>query len=348
MTTQALDQGGRGGGRVRRPRAARRRAARRAASAARCSGGSSTGPPTRTRRPRRARPSGERARPSRSRPSDELKPSTVHDVRLVAQQSGTRKATRWSPSRPRTHRLPLPHPLIRHHRPALARPARSARCRLGARARETVVAAPAGGEVRVRLPGADGSWRSGSPAPSRSGPSSTRPRAACGSTPTREAARSAGRSAAAASCCASAPTGTSTCISGAAGSIGAGHRSLAATAAGKRKRGRKLRGRDRGGRFRTHGRDSVATVRGTRWSMTDRCGGTLTEVSEGAVDVRVRRTGKIVRVPAGDRHFAPHRVGRAEPGRTSARSAGSHGARRRRRRDRGGAGRRRDGRPRRP
>ncbi len=40
--------------------------------------------------------------------------------------------------------------------------------------------------------------------------------------------------------------------------------------------------------------------------MTDRCGGTLTKVSEGAVDVKVRRTGRVVRVRAGERHFARH------------------------------------------
>ena len=39
---------------------------------------------------------------------------------------------------------------------------------------------------------------------------------------------------------------------------------------------RRLWGKDRGSRFRTHGRDSVATVRGTRWLTTDRCDGTLT------------------------------------------------------------------------
>lgn len=70
---------------------------------------------------------------------------------------------------------------------------------------------------------------------------------------------------------------------------------------------RRLWGRDRNSRFRTYGRDSVATVRGTRWSVTDRCGGTVTRVTEGAVDVKVRRTGKVVRVNAGESHFARHR-----------------------------------------
>jgi hypothetical protein len=84
-----------------------------------------------------------------------------------------------------------------------------------------------------------------------------------------------------------------------------GTRKLASAAATRPRR--KLWGHDRHARFRTHGRDSVATVRGTRWSMTDRCGGTLTRVSEGAVDVKVRSTGRIVRVHAGETHFARHR-----------------------------------------
>lgn len=40
------------------------------------------------------------------------------------------------------------------------------------------------------------------------------------------------------------------------------------------------------GRFRTRGRNSTATVRGTAWSMTDTCAGTLTKVTRGAVLVR--------------------------------------------------------------
>ena len=88
---------------------------------------------------------------------------------------------------------------------------------------------------------------------------------------------------------------------------GARPRTLASAAGKKPKRVRRLWGKDDGGRFRTHGRDSIATVRGTRWSMTDRCDGTLTRVSEGAVDVRVRRTGRTVRVRAGERHLARHR-----------------------------------------
>jgi hypothetical protein len=76
----------------------------------------------------------------------------------------------------------------------------------------------------------------------------------------------------------------------------------AATAAARR--GRRLWARDNGGRWRTHGQNSVATVRGTKWLTADRCGGTLTRVLEGAVVVRNRRTGRRVLVRTGDYHIA--------------------------------------------
>jgi hypothetical protein len=48
-------------------------------------------------------------------------------------------------------------------------------------------------------------------------------------------------------------------------------------------------------------------VRGTIWKVVDRCDGTLTRVTEGAVSVRDRHTGRRTLVRAGERHFAPHR-----------------------------------------
>ena len=78
-----------------------------------------------------------------------------------------------------------------------------------------------------------------------------------------------------------------------------GRKSARAAAKKRKKTVRRLWGRDKGGRFRTHGRDSVATVRGTRWLTEDRCDGTFTKVTEGAVDVRAKRTGKVKRVKAG-------------------------------------------------
>jgi len=67
---------------------------------------------------------------------------------------------------------------------------------------------------------------------------------------------------------------------------------------------RSLWARDRGGRFRTYGNNSVATARGTAWVTRDRCDGTVTRVAEGAVAVKDRRTGRTVVVRAGDRHLA--------------------------------------------
>ena len=65
---------------------------------------------------------------------------------------------------------------------------------------------------------------------------------------------------------------------------------LAREAGGKRRVVRRLWGKDKHARFRTHGRDSVATVRGTQWVTTDRCDGTVTRVTEGKVLVRDLRT----------------------------------------------------------
>jgi hypothetical protein len=47
--------------------------------------------------------------------------------------------------------------------------------------------------------------------------------------------------------------------------------------------------KDQHGRFRTRGRNSVATVRGTRWLTRETSAGTLTRVAEGAVEVRDTR-----------------------------------------------------------
>jgi hypothetical protein len=79
-------------------------------------------------------------------------------------------------------------------------------------------------------------------------------------------------------------------------------------AAGKRKRVvRRLWGNDHHGRFRTRGSNSIATVRGTSWVTTDRCDGTLTSVSKGAVSVRDLHRKKTVLVHAGHSYLARKR-----------------------------------------
>jgi hypothetical protein len=62
--------------------------------------------------------------------------------------------------------------------------------------------------------------------------------------------------------------------------------------------------RDRHGRFRTRGRNSVATVRGTRWVTRETCAGTLTRVMDGAVDVFDLRAHRTVRISAGHSYLA--------------------------------------------
>ena len=61
-------------------------------------------------------------------------------------------------------------------------------------------------------------------------------------------------------------------------------RGTRASASASKRRVRRLWG-DGKGRFRTKGRYSAATVRGTKWLTEDRCDGTLTRVERGVVDV---------------------------------------------------------------
>jgi virginiamycin B lyase len=86
-----------------------------------------------------------------------------------------------------------------------------------------------------------------------------------------------------------------------------GARSGLTAAASGSKRVRRLWGRDHGGRFRSHGRHSHATVRGTRWMTVDRCDGTLTRVSQGAVAVRDLVRHRTVLLRAGHSYLAESR-----------------------------------------
>jgi hypothetical protein len=76
-----------------------------------------------------------------------------------------------------------------------------------------------------------------------------------------------------------------------------------ASAALSRRAIRRLRG-SATGRFRTSGRNSSATVRGTVWEVIDRCDGTLTKVKRGRVAVRDFRRKKTVIVRAGKSYLA--------------------------------------------
>jgi len=78
----------------------------------------------------------------------------------------------------------------------------------------------------------------------------------------------------------------------------------ASTVSSRKRPVRRLWARDKRGRFRTHGRNSVATVRGTSWVTTDTCAGTRTTVKQGAMAVRDEGRGKTIVVRAGHSYLA--------------------------------------------
>jgi hypothetical protein len=82
-----------------------------------------------------------------------------------------------------------------------------------------------------------------------------------------------------------------------------GDGSGSANAALTRRQIRRLRARARG-RYRTRSRYSAATVRGTVWTATDRCDGTLTRVKRGKVAVRDFRLRRTITLTAGKSYLA--------------------------------------------
>lgn len=76
------------------------------------------------------------------------------------------------------------------------------------------------------------------------------------------------------------------------------------SARSSRKRHRRRLWGDAHGKFSVKGRNSVATVRGTRWLVEDRCYGTLTRVVRGVVSVRDFRRERTVTVRAGEHYLA--------------------------------------------
>ena len=94
-------------------------------------------------------------------------------------------------------------------------------------------------------------------------------------------------------------------FSGCAGAVGARAGSVAddIVNAAARRVVRRLKGRGKG-RFRTRGRYSAATVRGTTWTVEDRCDGTLTRVTSGRVSVRDFVRNRTVTIRAGRSYLA--------------------------------------------
>jgi Concanavalin A-like lectin/glucanases superfamily len=68
---------------------------------------------------------------------------------------------------------------------------------------------------------------------------------------------------------------------------------------------------DNHGKFRTKGRYSAATVRGTQWTTQDRCDGTLTKVRRGVVNVLNFATRQTITLHAGQSYLAKAQAIRA-------------------------------------
>jgi hypothetical protein len=94
-------------------------------------------------------------------------------------------------------------------------------------------------------------------------------------------------------------------LRGAIGGCAPAAHASGASIARKRKRPvRSLWAKDRHGRYRTHGQSSAATARGTRWQTTDTCAGTRTRVVDGSVAVRDLVRHRTVVVHAGHSYLA--------------------------------------------
>jgi hypothetical protein len=177
---------------------------------------------------------------------------------------------------------------------------------------ESVVVAPVSGTVKVKAPGAagfvdlavGGAVPTGAVVDTRAGEVALTTALPGGKTQTaqfhggvfrvRQSARAGGL--------------TEIDLRGPALACATGKARASAAAAKKRKPAkRKLWGSDKGGRFRTHGANSVATVRGTRWVTTDTCAGTRTTVTDGSVSVRDLRRKRTVLVRAGHSYLARKR-----------------------------------------
>jgi hypothetical protein len=97
-------------------------------------------------------------------------------------------------------------------------------------------------------------------------------------------------------------------LAGASRSQCASARGVSAAAVSKKKKGAhavlgKLWGNGKG-KFRTNGKYSSATVRGTIWLTSERCDGTLTTVKRGTVRVRDLRRHRTITVKAGHSYLA--------------------------------------------
>jgi hypothetical protein len=240
-----------------------------------------------------------------------LQPSTEYHVRVVASNdrgvSQGADATFTTSATGEPSAAPLPAPAAPSPLPGTElAPAPSAPPVLG----RSVTLAPAGGTVLVRVPGAtnpaalgDGaSVPVGSIVDTRAG--TVKLQSALPGAKTQTGTFHGGRFEV------RQPVGshgmTELVLRGALPTCPAGGARAAAVT--RRRPPRSLWGHDSHGHFRTRASNSVITVRGTTWFVSDRCEGTLTRVTSGSVAVRDLHTGRTVVVRAGHRHLA-RRVG---------------------------------------
>jgi hypothetical protein len=236
-----------------------------------------------------------------------LEPATAYHVRLVASNDrGVSQGTDVTFTTSATGQpsaAPLPAPAAPSPLPGTElAPAPTAAPVLG----RSVTLAPAGGTVLVRVPGATnpaalGNGASvpvGSIVDTRAG--SVKLQSALPGASTQTGTFHGGRFEV------RQPMGghgmTELVLRGALPTCAAGRARAAAVT--RRRPPRSLWGHDSHGRFRTRASNSVITVRGTTWFVSDRCDGTLTRVTSGSVAVRDLHTGRTVVVRAGRRHLA--------------------------------------------
>jgi hypothetical protein len=91
------------------------------------------------------------------------------------------------------------------------------------------------------------------------------------------------------------------------GNFKTGCRGTSRKASAARRRPRRSLFSNAKGRFRTRGRNSTATVRGTIWLTKDTCAGTLTRVSRGVVVVRDLVKRRNIKVKAHHAYLARRR-----------------------------------------
>lgn len=235
----------------------------------------------------------------------DLTPGTTYHVRLIAQHPGRAVAighdvtftTLAAPVTAPAPVTPAPAPTTGAPVPTLG---------------ESVVVAPVKGDVLVKAPGAatytplatGGAVPTGAVVDTRNGQVALTTAVTGGKTQTATFERGVFQ-------VRQSKTGkglTDIYLRGPAPSCGSSRSSGRAAAVAKKKpKQRQLWGRDKGGRFRTHGANSVATVRGTSWITTDTCSGTRTTVKAGAVSVRDVHRHRTVLVRAGHSYLARRR-----------------------------------------